>query len=317
MDSRGRFLGVEIGGTKLQLGVVGETDARLLELRRFDVITKNGAQGILDQIAASAGALIEQYDVQRIGIGFGGPIRNGHVVRSHQIEGWTEFPLRQWSEQQLGLPTVLANDCDAAALAEANLGAGRGKSCVFFVTVGTGVGGGLAIDGKLHGRSLLAVGEIGHLRPGVSALNAAETVEAMASGNGIARAARQAIQERRDGADELLRLCEGDSPTNARQIAAASEQGSQLAKAILQEAFETLGWAIAQVLTITGAERVVIGGGVSLIGDPLFSAVRQAARGYVFPPLVGGYDIVPAQLGEEVVVHGAALLAAQAQADES
>ncbi len=120
------FLGIEIGGTKLQLGV-GLGDGTLAVLERFDVLPKLGAAGILDQIERAARALIARHGVSAIGIGFGGPVDRaaGRVVKSHHVEGWDDFPLVDWCAEHLSLPAALENDCDAAALAEARLAQGK------------------------------------------------------------------------------------------------------------------------------------------------------------------------------------------------
>src|SRR5688500_1526736 len=138
-------LGIEIGGTKLQLGVGGAGSGSLTALERFDVDASRGAVGILERIESAGAALIQRPHCTSVGIGFGGPIdaERGQVVKSHQIEGWDDFPLAQWCTKALGLPTRIQNDCDAASLAEALYGAGEGHRVVFYVTVGTGIGGGL------------------------------------------------------------------------------------------------------------------------------------------------------------------------------
>src|SRR5262245_36164115 len=147
------FLGIEIGGTKLQLGVGSASDADLTALVRHDVDPTRGAAGILEEIERSATALIQKHSIARIGFGFGGPCDGvtGVVTKSHQVAGWDGFPLAAWCRESLGKPAVLGNDCDVAALAEARLGAGRGAASVFYMTVGTGIGGGLVVGGKLFG----------------------------------------------------------------------------------------------------------------------------------------------------------------------
>ena len=147
------YLGIEIGGTKLQLAVGTGNDDHLAAIERRQVDPSRGANGILEQIDSAGAALLSRFNVGAIGIGFGGPVdaAEGRVVKSHQIAGWENAPLRDWCQSTLGRPTTLGNDCDAAALAEARFGAGAGRRIVFFVTVGTGVGGGLVIDDKLHG----------------------------------------------------------------------------------------------------------------------------------------------------------------------
>src|SRR6187551_1763430 len=185
------FLGIEIGGTKLQLGVGKGDGAEFAAFARHDIDIARGAPGILEQIEKSAIALGQKHQLTRIGIGFGGPVdaARGKVTKSHQVEGWDNFPLANWCEETLGIPTVLGNDCDVASLAEARFGAGKGAGSVFYITVGTGVGGGLVIGGKLHGAGRPAVAEIGHLRPGLNADRPEMTVESLAAGPAIAAAA--------------------------------------------------------------------------------------------------------------------------------
>ncbi|HQU44600.1 MAG TPA: ROK family protein, partial [Pirellulales bacterium] len=145
-------MGIEIGGTKLQLGIGPGDSPTLAEMRRLDVTPANGAAGIRDQIARAGGELVKKHRVKRVGYGFGGPVdaARGRVIKSHHVEGWDDFPLAAWTKDTLGVPAVLGNDADLAGLAEARFGAAKGKSPVFYVTVGTGIGGGLVIDGKSY-----------------------------------------------------------------------------------------------------------------------------------------------------------------------
>ena len=145
------YLGIEIGGTKLQLGV-GRGDGKLIALERAEIERSQGASAIRDRIQAIARTLAAKYPLTAVGIGFGGPIdtTRGRTITSHQVAGWEDFPLVEWIADKLSLPAVLGNDADVAALAEAKYGAGRGANPVFYVTVGTGVGGGLIIDGRIY-----------------------------------------------------------------------------------------------------------------------------------------------------------------------
>ena len=122
------FLGIEIGGTKLQLGVGHGNGGQLVDLVRRDIDARRGAAGILAQIEQAGAELKSRHVLQRIGIGFGGPVDalGGRVIKSHQVSGWDDAPLVEWCQRTLELPTVIANDCDAAAIAEARFGAGRG-----------------------------------------------------------------------------------------------------------------------------------------------------------------------------------------------
>ncbi len=340
------FLGIEIGGTKLQLGV-GAGDGQLVALERFDVQTKRGAKGILEQIRVASRELFARHDIKGVGIGFGGPVNvaTGVVVKSHHVRDWEDFALVDWCRKELKLPAVLENDCDAAGLAEASHGAGQGRNPVFYVTVGTGIGGGLVVDRQVYRGSGHGAAEIGHLRPGVLADRAESTVESLASGWGIAAAAqarlsdpvshafvpltaglrnatpddvRQRLIDSEEAAAEdladLWRRCDGKpNRLTAKMVVAAAGEGNDIALEVLGRACQTLGWAIAQAITLVSPEVVVLGGGVSLADERLFLVPLRAEVGrYVFPPLADRYQIVPAELGEEVVVHGA-LAAARAR----
>lgn len=338
------LLGIEIGGTKLQLGV-GNGDGRIVDLVRRDVEAKHGAAGILGQIEAAGAELMQKHRIERIGIGFGGPCdpAAGMTTKSHQISGWDRFPLVQWCRDTLRREATLANDCDAAAVGEAKFGAGVNAGSVFYVTVGTGIGGGLVIGGRLHGAGRPAVAEIGHLRPGLNADRPEMTVESLAAGPAIAAATcarmtgqisrpletirgplvhpnHQQIQQRladvqdaeREPIADLAARCNNNpEQITAKLVAQAAADGNEIARQVLDHACQALGWAIAQAIALVAPEVIVVGGGVSLIGEPLFFIpLRAAVARYVFPPLAGSYRIVPAALGELAVVHGAFALAA-------
>jgi glucokinase len=303
------FLGIEIGGTKLQLGVGSAEAGTLAALQRADVRPSNGAEGIRRQIAEIARPLIRQHGVRAIGIGFGGPVdmAAGRVIKSHHVAGWDGYPLADWCRQTLGLPTGLANDSDMAGLGEARFGGGRGQRVVFYTNVGSGIGGALIVGGRVYvgGRGIAS--ELGHLRPGTQSVNPDQIVELAASGWAIAATARADRQL----AAELQRQhgCAIEQIT-AKHVAEAASAGSEAALDIFRRTTQIYGWAIAQMITLLAPEVVVIGGGVPLAGEQLFFApLRAEIDRYVFPPLRGTFEIKPAELGEETVVHGAWALA--------
>ena len=307
-------LGIEIGGTKLQLGVGDRQSRELAEIVRLEVDAAAGANGIVAAIEEQGRALLVKHDIASIGVGFGGPvdIKTGVVTKSHQIAGWDQFPLGdRLSKAFDGLQVHIDNDCNVAALGEARLGAGQGSSRVFYVTVGTGIGGGFVIDGRVDGNQRPAISEIGHMRPGIGSRSIEKTVENAASGWGIERYARRLLADKSiSGKERLLELCAGDrNQLTGKSIGIAVAESDPLSLSVLDHATQHLGWAIAQVATLVAPEVVVIGGGVSLIGEPFFSRVREQVDQYVFSPLRDSFTIVPARLGEEVVVHGALLLA--------
>ena len=342
------YLGIEIGGTKLQLGVGAGDGSPLVVVERLDVDRTAGASGIRDRIAEVGRDLIAAHGVKAVGIAFGGPIDAvaGRTIRSHQIDGWNDFPIVDWCRQTLGRPVGLANDADTAGMAEARFGAGRGRRVVFYITVGSGIGGAIILDGRIFGGGSGVAGEIGHLRPGLHADRPEMTVESIASGWAITAAAQTRLTDRfshslgqitssgrpedaesvrqrlieaeeaeEEFAADLLERCDGQiDQITTKLLAQAANDGNRLAEEVFRHAVQTLGWAVAQMISLLSPEVVVVGGGVSLVGESLFfSPLRAEVNRYVFPPLRGTYRILPSALGEEVVVHGAVALAAEAK----
>ena len=310
------YLGIEVGGTKLQLAIGQGDGSPLVDCRRAEVRFEEGAGGILRQIHSIGRELIDRHRPQAIGIGFGGPVdaEAGRTIISHQVEGWTDFALVDWCRETFALPAGLANDADAACLAEARFGAGRGHRVVFYITVGSGIGGALAIDGQVYSGGHGIASEIGHLRPGLDADAPHATVESIASGFGIAAAGQSWLageNHQNPSAVDLLARCGGQTERlSGRIIVEAAAAGNVAARQIFARALQTLGWAIAQMITLVAPQVVVMGGGVPLCGDDLFFApLRREVARYVFPPLEHTYSILPAELGEEVVAHGALTLA--------
>ena len=312
------FLGIEIGGTKLQFGVGSGTDSRLVAIQRADVQPELGASGIRRDVERLGKSLVGQYGVRGVGIGFGGPVDTdaGRTITSHQVEGWDNFPLADWCRRTLGLPTVLSNDSDAAGLAEARFGAGRGHRVVFYTNIGSGIGGALVIDGHLFRGGRGVASELGHLRPGLDADSPDRTVESIASGWGITEAVRRRLAEptdedQQDIAD-LNRRYEGQiEQLSTKIIAEAAEAGNRLAQRAFDRACQAYGWGIAQMITLIAPDAVVIGGGVSLVADELLMLpLGDHVNRYVFPPLEGTFQILRAELGETMVVHGVLAMAA-------
>lgn len=313
------LMGIEIGGTKLQVAV-GRGDGGDFEASEHRAVDPNeGAEGILATLREVVGSLRKRHDVRCVGIGFGGPVlaAEGRVICSHQIAGWDDFPLVSWCEETWGLPAVLENDSNLAGLGEARFGAGRDEHVVVYSNVGSGIGGALVLDGKLYtGGSGRAVVEIGHLRPGLFATEPGQTVESLASGWALAERAKKHVEgaelPRDRAARDLVARCNDDlNQLTGKIVVEASADGNALARDIVDQAVEVYGWALAQVITLLSPNVVVIGGGVAQSPEALFlEPLRRQTEQYVMPPLRGTYRIVAAELGEAVVVHGALALAA-------
>lgn len=302
------FLGIEIGGTKLQL-VAGDAAARISARVRLDVDKARGGAGIREQIQAALPALITQARPIGIGVGFGGPVDSatGQICCSHQIEGWSEFPLGDWLRGLTGLPVRVDNDANTAALGEAQCGAGSGHNPVFYVTLGSGVGGGLVVGGSIYHGAKPGEAEIGHVR-----LDRTGTiVEDRCSGWAVDRKIRAACA--RDSQSVLAKLTAGMASGQARALAPSLAQGDGLAAQILAEVADDLAFGLSHVTQLMHPEVLVLGGGLSLLGEPLRAAVASALQRYVMEAFTPGPRVVLAGLGEDAVPVGALILARESR----
>jgi len=298
------YLGIEIGGTKLQL-VAGDADARITERRRFTVDKARGGAGIREQIAGALPELTKLVQPAAIGVGFGGPVDSatGQICCSHQIEGWSEFPLGDWLRDLTGLPVRVDNDANTGALGEAQCGAGQGRNPVFYVTLGSGVGGGLVVDGRIYHGAKPGEAEIGHVR-----LDRAGTiVEHRCSGWAVDRKVREACE--REPQSALATLAAQFPSGQARALAPALAQGDALAAQILAEVADDLAFGLSHVTQLMHPEVIVLGGGLSLVGEPLRAAVASALQRYVMEAFAPGPRVAQADLGEDAVPVGALILA--------
>jgi glucokinase len=302
------LLAIEIGGSKLQI-FAGNEAGRILERRRFSVDRKAGGEGIRAQIAEALPALISAWRPRAIGVGFGGPVRwrEGEIVKSHHVPGWDDFPIAAWLRDRVKLPIAIDNDANVAAFGEALHGAGHGRRAVFYITLGSGVGGGLVVDENIfHGASPGEV-EIGHLRLDPSGT----IVEDRCSGWAVDRRIREAVAAQPDS--RLAGLVREAGPgCEARQLAAALSAGDSLAESILDEQAQTLGFALSHVAHLLHPDVIVIGGGLTLLGEPIRARVAQALPGHLMQAFLPGPEIVLAALGEDAVPVGALALAARA-----
>ena len=316
-------LGIEIGGTKLQLGI-GQGQGSILAIERLRVIPARGASGIRDQIQAAFATLlantnIAKGQIEAAAIGFGGPVDvlTGRTRKSFQIDGWDDFPLAAWVAEQLDVPrVVLENDADTAGLAEARFGAGIGHSPLLYMNVGSGIGGALIVDQQIYRGFGQGAIEIGHLKVPDSTVSGTRQIELeqAASGWAIASAAqelgRRKILEGSHGWPVLTRAHENPDQITAALVADAALGGDPDSSAILDRARSAVAFALTQAVALLAPRRIVIGGGVSLVGEKLwFDPIRRQIDRDVFEPFRGHFDIVPAALGEEVVVHGALAIA--------
>lgn len=305
-------IGIEIGGTKLQVGV-GTTDGRLLHSPvRRTVIREDGAQGILRDVSTMVEESLTSTrhtlsDIHNIGIGFGGPldIEQGIVLKSYQIDGWDGFPLKQWAKERWSKPVVVQNDASTAALAEALHGGGRGFNRIFYMTIGSGIGGGWIVNGKVDNGQGLGAAEMGHTWVTDPDNGRPAELEQVCSGWGIGRRARMAAEKQKTQMTELAGSLES---IDAKIVYAAAEMRDDVANRILHETCQMLGLAIGNVVALLHPERIIIGGGVSFMGSLFWDALRKEVTTRSMPLFASSVELVRAELKEDVVVIGALCL---------
>jgi glucokinase len=295
--------GIEIGGTKLQM-VLGGPDGTIRQRQRLPVDRDRGAEGIRAGIEAT----FRTWNVRpaAVGVGFGGPVdwQTGRIATSHQVKGWSGFGLGDWLTERLGCPAFVENDANVAALAEAVAGAGTSYANVFYVTLGSGVGGGLVVDGRLYHGALPGETEVGHLRLD----RAGTTLESRCSGWAVDGRIREAVGQH--PGSTLAQLVGEASPGEARFLAPALERGDALAHSILRETAADLAFGLSHVVHLLHPEAIILGGGLSLLGEPLRAAVQAQLPPLLMESFRPGPHLTTARLGEDAVPVGALVLAA-------
>lgn len=306
-------IGIEIGGTKIQVGV-GTANGKLIPggIIRRQVVRKNGANGIRRDIKEMTEEILESTslnlsNISKIGIGFGGIVDTGSgmILKSYQIDGWNNYPLKAWAEDEWRKPVFIQNDAKTAGLAESLCGSGRGYSRIFYMTIGSGIGGGWIVDGKIDNGQGFGATEIGHTWVPDPLNGAPVELEYVCSGWSIGRRARSAALNRKTQMTELAGAIEN---IDAKIVYKAAEKGDEMAIKILNETCQTLGLAISNVVALLHPERVILGGGVSLMGPLFWDTLKNDAESKMIPSFAPRVEIVKAQLKENVVVIGALCL---------
>jgi glucokinase len=301
------YLALEIGGTKLQLAIF-DAELAIVDRFRFQVDRESGAAGIRDRICETLERLLSERPPSACGVGFGGPLdyENGRIARSNQIEGWSDFPLGSWLREITGVPVIVENDANTAALAEATKGAGAGSPHVFYVTLGSGVGGGCVVEGRLFHGAKPGESEIGLMlldRRGA-------TVESRCSGWAVDGRVRSLLEKGLMARPK--EWPEGRTGQEARLLGPLIDAGDPTAESLLEEIAEDLAFGLSHVVHLLHPDIVVLGGGLSLIGEVLRAAVADKLPRFVTHAFRPGPIVKLSQLGEDVVLVGAALLAREA-----
>lgn len=311
------ILGIDIGGTKTIVGVADQSGELLAHKR---ILTPNvlGPDINIGMILPAASEVIEQAGqrITAIGIGCGGPLDRGtgtlHKVSN--LPGWEGICLTEIFGEQFDAPAYLDNDATAAAMGEAMFGAGRGVDDLVYLTVSTGIGGGIIIGGKPYRGCGENAGEIGHTKivPDGPLCNCGDhgCLESLASGTAIARIARAGLAANPQSA--LHTLATSPDGITAELVAKAAAEGDEYAARVWSEAMYHLGLGVANAVNVLNPRLVIIGGGVAKAGDMLFEPVSDVVRQRAMKPLATDVEIVPAANGDLVGLMGAVAVAIEA-----
>ncbi len=315
-----KVLAFDLGGTKFAFGVVAE-NGEVLGSDKIETLAKQGPEQAIQRVNLAAQSLLQKLNIKPedlIGIGIASPgpldISKGCVDGSPNLPGWTGYSIEQGLSSFFNLPARIDNDANAAALGEYKFGAGKNKKNMVYLTVSTGIGGGVIVDGRLMRGANGNAAELGHLTLNINGpacpCGANGCFEMYASGTAIARRTREAIQA--GASSQILNLAGSLEEITTHHILAALQKDDALAQKIWNETTEYLGRGLAVVINTFNPELIVVGGGVTAAGELLFTPVREKALRYAFPRLAAVCSIVPAGLGSNVGVVGAAACAFEA-----
>ena len=307
-------VGVDLGGTKIATALV-DGEGRVLARTSCLTEAKEGQEKVLERMYKTVEDVLKEAgiapgELAGIGIGSPGPLdsKTGVVLSAPNL-GWKNVPLGELFKQRFKVPIYVGNDANLAGLGEKWLGAGKDVDDLLYLTVSTGVGGGIIIGGKIHTGAHDIAGEVGHIivkRDGPQCnCGSRGCLEAIASGTAIAREAKAGLKR---GESPLLAKLGGDGEPTARFVGEAARAGDPFSTKLLQESFTYLGLGIASLLNVLDPEMVVIGGGVSNLDDLLFDPVRKTVKETLGTSLLADVPIVKAELGSDVGVLGAAML---------
>ena len=315
-ESESVFIGIDLGGTTLKGALVSGV-GEILQGIRIET-ERESSDRLFEQIVGAVRSLREDRisgdRVAGVGIGIPGLVNR----KTNRIEVMTNLPalaevdLIGELERETGLPVALDNDANSAAYGELQAGAARGHREVFFVTLGTGIGSGLIMNGQIYRGAAGFAGEFGHMTIDPEGIECAcgniGCLETIASGPNIVRRTRERLY--RDRTSSLSRLAiPRDRELTAEDIARAARDGDEMAQVMMERTGMFLGIAIAAVINLLNVEMVVMGGGVMEAGDLILKPTINETRRRAFPPSFSSCEMVIAQLGPQAGMIGAALMA--------
>ena len=311
-------IAIDLGGTKIAVGAISHK-YQILAREYHLTLADEGVEAVINRIVLVIEQIIGPRDTDLkqlygVSIAAAGAIDSprGIITFSPNLPGWHDVPLRDIVSERLGIKTWLINDTNAAALAEHHLGIGKGIDNLIYLTVGTGIGGAIILDGKLYTGVCGSAGEIGHMTIDTNGLRCKcgniGCLETLASGSAIAREAIEHIS--RGERSSLTEIVAGKIENiTAKEAAMAAQRGDSLAEDVIGRAATYLGVGLVNLVNIFNPEMIIIGGGVANMGDLLLNPARQVVRERAFPVSAAAVRIVTAQFGDDAGLLGAAFFA--------
>lgn len=308
-------LGIDLGGTSVKTGVV-DREGRIIARAEVDTEAAKGVATVVANMAAGARQAVEAAGLSMAqigGAGIGTPgicnVSAGEVVMAPNL-GWRNVPICDLLGQELGIPVTLENDANCAALGEQWCGAAKGHQHVVMVTIGTGVGGGLILNGQIYSGAKGWAGEIGHVPAApegpICGCGQVGCLETVASATSIGRYAQEAIDA--GSAPYLAKRAAELGKVDARLVIYAAREGDEGARAILERVAEHLGRTLGGLVSVLNPEAIVIGGGGSAAGDLLLEPLRAVLKRCALPDPAAFVRVLPATLGNDAGLIGAAAL---------
>ena len=310
-------IAVDFGGTNIRAAYFSEPEPRPETQVKIPTMAEQGPDVVIDRLVSAVQDVMPADPAGiRVGIGSPGPLDpvEGIIFKAPNLIGWTDIPLKPLLEERLDCEVFLGNDANVAALGEWKFGAGRGSAHMIYLTISTGIGGGVVVNDQLLLGSRGLAAELGHITVQSDGPKCGcgihGHIEAIASGTAIARRAMTAVQ---DGAEtDLKAIYENNGQITAAEVGAAAEAGDAFALSLITNAGTLIGHLLSDLAHIFNTQTFVLGGGVAQVGALLFDPIGESFENHLMDPAYGeGVEILPAALGDDAGLVGAMVLATQ------
>lgn len=312
-----KIIAVDFGGTNIRVAYFPSPQPPPTTQSKTATIASEGPDSVISRLIQAIETQIPEDSADlRIGIAAPGPLdpRTGVIINSPNLAGWIDIPIRDRLSEHFGVPVFLGNDANLAALGEWRFGAGQGTDNLIYLTISTGIGGGVIADGRLLLGARGLAGELGHLtiesNGPTCGCGIKGHIEAIAAGPAIARNATAQLE-----AGQLSALKEtfnAKGNITSVDIGIAALAGDELAISVIKEAGFNIGHHLADLAHAFNPEVFVLGGGVSLLGDLLFEPIKRSLREHIMDPAyLDGVRVLPAALGDDAGLVGAMVLVSQ------